>query len=194
MIRTIHLLLLAELLLLVGTNALDLGVGGARSVKDVAQPLLGQVPGKLNADDPLAEAEDLAVVGQDGALDGEGVVAGRGSDALDLVGCNGNTQTGTADEQSSVGFASLNLASGLNGEMRVGWCSERIQPIQRGGRVCRVSQNSAPSLGAFSHCLTQDLLTSLVGLVIDTDVLYRSDSGVLLHVLDEDVLVVHAGL
>lgn len=114
-------LLLAKLLLLVVADALDLGGGGALWVKDEAEPLLCELAGELDADDSLTEAEDLAVVGQNRALDGEGVVGGDGSDALDLVGCNGNTETGAADKETSVGLACLDLSSGLDGKVWVCW-------------------------------------------------------------------------
>src|SRR5665647_1928240 len=53
---------------LVGTECLDLRVGRRGGVELVTEPLLGQAPGQLNADDPLAHAEHLSVVAQDLSL------------------------------------------------------------------------------------------------------------------------------
>lgn len=153
-------LLLGELLPLVVADALDLGGRGGAWVKDESEPLLCQLSGELDSDDSLAEAEDLGVVGEDGALDGEAVKStegewdksvtreeghdtkkqrgkhsrvhgGDGSDALDLVGGNGDTDTGTADKETSVCLSGLDLSGGLDGKVRVG-CVARIESTHHG--------------------------------------------------------------
>lgn len=51
--------------LLVLADGGDLGSARALFVEHVTQKLLSQSLGELDTDDPLAEGEDLAVVGQD---------------------------------------------------------------------------------------------------------------------------------
>lgn len=113
------ILLLAELLLFVVANALHLGSRATLLVKDVTQPLLCELPSELNTDDSLSEAQDLAVVGQDGTLNGEWVVRCDSSDTLDLVGSDGDTKTGSTDKDTSVCFACLDLAGGLDSKVWV---------------------------------------------------------------------------
>lgn len=75
----------------------------------------------LDLETTHSEAKDLAVVGKDGSLDGEWVVGGNGSDALDLVGSDCNTETSSANEDSSVGLSSLDLSCGLDSKVWVSW-------------------------------------------------------------------------
>jgi hypothetical protein len=71
-------------LLMIG-NRLHLGRTRTRRIKFIPQPLLRQPAGKLESNDALAHAENLRIVGQDGALDAEGIVRGHGADSRDLV-------------------------------------------------------------------------------------------------------------
>lgn len=86
----------------------------------MAEPLLGEVPSELDTDDTLSEAEDLAVVAENRPLDGEGVHAGSGTDALDLVSGNGDTDAGAADEETTVSLAGLDLAGCNDRKVGVG--------------------------------------------------------------------------
>lgn len=108
-----------ELGLVVG-DGLDLGSGAALGVEAVVEPVGGQLLGQLNADDTLAHAEDLGVVAEDGALHGEGVVGSHGADAGHLVGGDGDAETGTADEETTVSLAVLDQGGTLDGGVRVG--------------------------------------------------------------------------
>ena len=113
------LLGLSELGLVVA-DALDLGRAGAARVEAVREPVGGELLGQLDADDALAEAEHLGVVGQDGALDGERVVGRHGADARHLVGGDGDAQAGAADEKGPVSLALCHELGGLHGDVRVG--------------------------------------------------------------------------
>ena len=118
--------LAGELGLVIG-DGLDLGGGGALGVKAVGHPFVGELLRKLDADDTLAHAEDLSIVGEDRALHGEGVVGRDGADAGNLVGGDGHTQSGTADEESTVSLA-------LGDELRTGDGRVRVGSLV-GGRV-----------------------------------------------------------
>lgn len=108
-----------ELSLVVG-DSLDLGSRGTLGVEAVVEPVTGELLGELNTDDTLTHAQDLGVVAQDGALNGERVVSSDGTDAGHLVGGDGNTQTGAADEQTTVSLALLDELGTLDGRVGVG--------------------------------------------------------------------------
>ena len=110
----------ASELSLVVADGLDLGSGTALGVEAVLEPVDSQLLGELDADDALAHAEDLGVVGQDGALDGEGVVGCHGADAGNLVGGDGDAQAGSADEEAAVSLALLDELGALDGGVGVG--------------------------------------------------------------------------
>jgi len=105
---------------LVVADSLDLGGRAALGVKAVLEPVNGELLGELDADDTLAEAEDLGVVAKDGALDGEGVVGCNGTDAGNLVGGDCDSETGAADEEAAVSLAFLDELGALNGGVGVG--------------------------------------------------------------------------
>lgn len=95
----------------------------AAGVELVAQPLAGQLPRQLDANDALAHAQHLRVVALDGALDGEGVVGGDGADALDLVGGDGDAQARAADHESAVRLAFSHETGGGGG---AGWVGSLV--------------------------------------------------------------------
>lgn len=74
------------------------------------------------------------------------VHGGDGSDSLDLVGGNGDTDTGTADKETSVCLSGLDLSGGLDGKVRVG-CVARIESTEDGSdlkaRVTLLHRNTA---------------------------------------------------
>lgn len=119
-LRGLDLLAAGQQLLLVVADGLDLGGGGALGVEAVGEPVEGELLGELNANDALAEAEDLSVVAEDGALDGEGVVGGHGANAGNLVGGDGNSEASAADEQAAVRLAFGDEFGALHGGVRVG--------------------------------------------------------------------------
>lgn len=105
---------------LVRADGLYLSSASTARVEFVSQPLLCQLPCQLQADDTLTHAENLGVVAQNGPLDRVGVVGGDGTHAVDLVGGNGDTETGTTDEECSVNLAASDLASGGDSNVRIG--------------------------------------------------------------------------
>lgn len=86
---TILLLLTLNLIL---PNDSDLLGTSASRVKDVAEPLLGQSAGQLQANDARTETQHLGVVGENGALDAEAVVCCHGADGGDFVGGDGDAE------------------------------------------------------------------------------------------------------
>lgn len=108
-----------ELGLVVG-DSLDLSGGGARGIEAVVEPVESELLCELNTDDALAHAENLSIVAQDGALDGEGIVGSDGANTGHLVGSDSDTKTSTADEETTVSLASLDLLGTLDGGVRVG--------------------------------------------------------------------------
>lgn len=107
-------------LLLVVADGLDLGGRGALGVEAVTEPVNGKLLSELNTDNTLTHAEDLSVVAQDGALNGEGVVGSDGTNARNLVCGDSDTQTGTADEQATVSLALSDELGTRDGRVRVG--------------------------------------------------------------------------
>lgn len=110
----------SNVLLLVGLNIGNLGGRSRGLVKLVGEPLGHQTSSKLDSNHPLAHAENLGVVGKNGSLDGEGVMCSHGSNTGHLVGGDGDTKTGTTDENGSVGLAGGHLLSSSNGNVGVG--------------------------------------------------------------------------
>lgn len=107
-------------LLLQLSNFIDLLRTRAAGVKLVAQPLLRQPPRQLQSDNPLTHAQHLRVVAQHTPLHAEAVVCGDGTNALDLVGCDSDAETGAADEKGTIGLALGDEAGGGGGTGRVG--------------------------------------------------------------------------
>lgn len=105
---------------LVIRDGLDLGRGRALRIEAISHPLASELLGELDADNPLAETEDLGVVAEDGAFDRERVVGGHGTDPGNLVGGNGHAETGSADEETTVGFAFADQLGACDGGMGVG--------------------------------------------------------------------------
>ncbi|EAL93398.1 uncharacterized protein AFUA_2G11030 [Aspergillus fumigatus Af293] len=105
---------------LVVGDGLDLGGRGALGVEAIGEPFVGELLGQLNADDTLAEAEDLRVVAEDGTFHGERVMSGHSADAGDLIGGDGDTQTGAADEETAVSLALLDEFGAGDGRVRIG--------------------------------------------------------------------------
>ena len=66
-------------------------------VESQIYPLLYQLLCKLQPDDPLAEAEDLGIVAEDGTLDRERIVSGDGSNASHFICSNSYAETCAAD-------------------------------------------------------------------------------------------------
>src|SRR5699024_7262138 len=89
-------------------------------VELVVAPLAGQTPGQLQADDALAETQNLGVVAENAAFDGIAVVRGDGADAGHLVGRYGNAEASAANQYGPVGLACRDLLAGGNGNGRVG--------------------------------------------------------------------------
>lgn len=111
--------LLSELLLVV-LDGLDLRGRGAVGVELVGHPLVGEALGQLKADNALAEAENLGVIAEDGALNGERVVGSHSTDTAHFVGGNGNSQARAADEETTVSLAISDEFGTLDGRVRVG--------------------------------------------------------------------------
>lgn len=109
----------AELNLIVG-DSLDLGSRGRLGVEAVVEPVGSELLGQFDTDDTLTHAQDLGVVAQDGAFNGEGIVGSDSSDAGHLVGSDGNTQTSAADEEATVSLAIHDELGAFDGRMRVG--------------------------------------------------------------------------
>ncbi len=103
----------------VGLEGSDLGGGGGGLVEGVAEPLLREAPGQLEPDDAGAEGEDLRVVREDEALNGEGVMRDRGADPGDLVRGHRDAHAGTADEETAIGLPVRDHAGGGDGDVRV---------------------------------------------------------------------------
>lgn len=118
--RTPKNLLRSEKLSLIVTDSLDLSSRGTLRIEAVGNPFGSQLLSQLNTNDPLTEAEDLGVVAQDGPLDGERVVGSDGTDSRHLVGRDGDAQTGTADEETTVRLALADEFGAGNGWVRVG--------------------------------------------------------------------------
>jgi len=89
-------------------------------VELVIQPLNRQLPRQLVADDLLPHAQDLSVVAQDASLDRIAVVCGDGSDARDLVGRDGDSETRAADQDAALGLAVFDRFGHVDGNVRVG--------------------------------------------------------------------------
>src|SRR5674476_1262158 len=89
--------------LILGDRADLLGAVAGR-IEGVAKPLPREPAGELDADDALAHAEDLGVVGKDRALDRERVVGSHRTDSLYLVGADGNAEPRAADQDRAVGL------------------------------------------------------------------------------------------
>src|SRR4030095_7798734 len=98
----------------------NLRTGRGARVEDIAEPFSGQPASEMEADDTLAESEDLAVVRQDGPLHAEGVVRDGGTDARHLVGRDGYSDSRAADQDRPVRFPSRDLLSCSNRHRRVG--------------------------------------------------------------------------
>src|SRR5690349_11863382 len=113
---------------LVVLNQGDLLGRGGGLVEGVGEPFLGEAAGEFQAHDALAESEDLGVVGQDGTLNGEGVVRGDGADAGDLVRGDRHTQSGAADQQGTVSLARGDEFGGSDGHGRVGGVAGGVHP------------------------------------------------------------------
>lgn len=90
--------------LLVFRNMVDLFGRGGRVIEAQLDPLIDEFLCEFEANDPLAEAQDLGVVGQDAALDAIGVVGGDSANALDFVGGDGDAQASAADQESAIGL------------------------------------------------------------------------------------------
>lgn len=82
----------------------DLFGRGGRFIEAQLDPLVDEFLCEFEANDPLAEAQDLGIVGQDAAFDAIRVVGGDGANSLDFVGGDGDTQTGAADQKSAIGL------------------------------------------------------------------------------------------
>lgn len=115
--------LTVQFLRLQRANLVHLLRAGAARVELVAQPLTRQLPRQLNANDPLAHAQNLRVVALNGPLHGKGVVRGDGADTLDLVGSNSDSQTSPADHQGAVGLALGDETSSGSG---TGWVGRLV--------------------------------------------------------------------
>lgn len=90
----------------------------AARVKLMAQPVTSQLPCELNTNNPLTHTQNLRIVALNSPLNREGVMRSDSTDALDLVGRNGNTKTSSADHQGAIGFALGDEAGGGSG---AGW-------------------------------------------------------------------------
>ncbi len=97
----------------VRADGLDLVCAGTGGVELVSEPLLCQLPCQLETDNALTHAQDLGVVAQDGTLDRVRVVSSDSPDAIDLVGGDGDTETGAADEEGTVDLTASNLRAAL---------------------------------------------------------------------------------
>lgn len=91
-------------LLLVLADVGDLLCGGGGLVEAQLNPLVDELLGQLEADDALAEAQHLRIVGQHAALHAVRVVRGHRPDALDFVGGDGDAQPRAADQEGAVGL------------------------------------------------------------------------------------------
>lgn len=108
------------------SNLINLLSTAALRIKLVTEPLGSQSTGKLKANNALTHAKNLGVVALDTTLDAEAVVGGHGTDALDLVGGDGDAQTSAADEQSTVGLALCDEANGGSG---AGWVGSLVSGL-----------------------------------------------------------------
>src|SRR5215213_5815185 len=117
---TVHTdsVLQAAALFVVDYNLYLLGRWG-RGVELVAQPLLDDTVGKFGGDHTLAQAEDLAVVGEYGPLDGVRVVCDDGAYPAHLVGRDGLAQARSAEEHRPVRLTSRDRLGGPYANYRV---------------------------------------------------------------------------
>ena len=69
--------------------------------------------------DPCAEGEDVGVVVQAGCLGREAVPAKGGADSVDLVRCDGNADSGAADDDAVLIFAARNGLSDSASEVGI---------------------------------------------------------------------------
>lgn len=150
----IGLRLLALFILVLG-DSLDLVSRRRLLIKDIAEPFLGQTAGKLDSDNPLTHAEDLGVVAQHCAFDGEAVVSSDGADPVDLVCGDGNAQTRATDQQRTITLALGDQTSGGNSAV---WVS---------GLVASVRAN------------VSDGLDARIGLEVGLDLLLVLNAGIL---------------
>ena len=105
-LRALDLRFADGVLSFVGANQVDLLRGGRSLVEAVGQPFADQATGKLDANHPLAEAEHLGVVGQDGPLHRVRVVSGDRTDPRHFVRrdggpCGGQLQRSDGSQSSS---------------------------------------------------------------------------------------------
>lgn len=115
-----HQFIRYHLRLLQSTNLLHLLRTSTPLIKLIAKPFPCQLPRQLNPNHPLPKTQHLRIITLDAPLHAERVVRGDGSDALDFVGGNGDTETGSANEEGAVGFAFCYEAGGGGGAVGVG--------------------------------------------------------------------------
>ena len=89
-------------------------------IEALEEPALIKVLSQLDADDPLAEAQHLRVVGQHRAFDREAVVGGDCADTGHLVCADGHAEAGAADQQCPVGASVGDHAGRGDRDVRVG--------------------------------------------------------------------------
>lgn len=91
LLPSLPLSLLLTLILILPNDSHFLGTGRA-SVELVPEPVAGELSRQLETDHARSKAEHLGIVGEDGTLDGEGVVGCHGADAGDFVGGDGDAE------------------------------------------------------------------------------------------------------
>src|SRR5690606_19174267 len=98
----------------------DLGGAGRGRVEGVAEPFGHDPLGEFRTDHPGAERDDLAVVGFHGTFGRVRVVRDRRPHTGDLVGRDGDTDAGAADEHAAVGLPRGDLLGGRESQYRIG--------------------------------------------------------------------------
>ena len=105
---------------LVGGDLADLGAVAAGGVVAQVEPDVDERPGGGGRDDVLPHAQDLGVVVLHRAAHGEQVVRGRRTHPRDLVGGDGGSHAGAADENTAVGPPLGDRSGDPEGDLRVG--------------------------------------------------------------------------
>ena len=104
---------------LVSLDLADLGTVAAGGIVAQVEPDVDERPGSGCRDDVLPHAQDLGVVVLHRAAYGDQVVRGRRTHSRDLVGGNGGSDAGTADENTTVGPPLGDRSGDLEGDLRV---------------------------------------------------------------------------
>ena len=133
---------------LVSLDLANLGAVIAGGVVAQVEPDVDERPGGGGRDDVLPHAQDLGVIVLHRAAHGEQIVRGRRTHARHLVGGDGGTHTGPADENTAVGPPLGDRSGDPEGDLRVG--------DVRSGQVDDVTHALVPGQSFLKSVLQED--------------------------------------